>query len=181
MTIFDTDQIRAEQNTHNLPDKWLGARVSGWMFSEAKGSEWWICAVQTDGKWRYASFPEGDACQLHHDHRELARKVCRFLNRECSHGGAWLAGWIGQQFYMLWKDADGDIQIPIECPVPFERFKTWEMNDFAEHAEQAHRIWMEWHYRMEYGHGQRVKLAQGERLSAQHAEEAQKYSLTPTH
>lgn len=175
--VITTDIIRGEQNTHSLPDAWLGARVRGWMFEEARGAQWWICALQANGQWRYASFP--DPCQLHDDHREMARRVCRHVNKHSSHGGAWLAGWIGQQFYLLWKDRDGDLQLCEEFPLPFERLKEFSLDDFVEHCEQMIAVWREWHYGQEYGRGQRVRLAQGEQVSAAHAAEAAKFSLTP--
>jgi len=175
--VITTDILRGEQNTHGLPDAWLGARVRGWMFEEARGAQWWICALQMDGKWRYASFPE--PCLLHNDHREMARKICRFVNKCSSHGGAWLAGWIGQQFYLLWKDRDGDLQIVEEFPLPMERLKAFEMEDFAEHCEQMIAKWKEWMYGMEHSRNQRVRLAQGESISAAHAVESSRYSLTP--
>lgn len=177
-----TDVTRTDQNLHALPDAWLGARMRGWMFDEAKGSHWWICAIQADGKFRYASFPEDAA--MHNDWREHARKVCRHMNKHASLGGAWLCGYIGQMFYMLWKDADGDIQIPVEfgadgVPMPLSRFLEHGMDDFLEHGLQAHAVWKEHQYRIDHSKNQRRALAQGDRVSAEHAEEAAKYVIMP--
>lgn len=169
--------VADEQNTHALPDAWLGARVRGWMFDEAKGAHWWITALTTDGKWREAAFPDSSA--LHADNKQLARSVVRYLNTNCAHGGAWLAGWIGPQFYLCWKDSDGDMQVVEEFPIPNVRLSAFNLDDFAEHAEQMLAIWKEWHYGMEYAPGQTVKLAQGERVSREHGAEGQKWSLTP--
>lgn len=171
--------ILAEQNLHALPDEWMGARVRGWMMVEAKGSDWWICGIQRDGRFRYASFPETAA--MHEDHREHARKVCRHINKHAALGGTWLCGYIGQMFYMLWKDQDGDIQVPIEfgadgMPMPLNRFLEHDMDDFAEHCLQAHGVWFRLHARIEYKAGQQVKLAQGQQASPRHMGEAMKYT-----
>ncbi|MRR49365.1 MAG: hypothetical protein EG825_00380 [Rhodocyclaceae bacterium] len=155
--------LTADQNTHSLDDAWLGARVRGWMFDEAQGAQWWITALTRDGKWKEASFPEQTA--LHSDNKQLARSVVRHLNTNASHGGAWLAGWIGAQFYLLWKDRDGDFQLVEEFPISDIRLREFTLDDFAEHAEQMHSVRKEWEYNMDYGRGQRVNLAQGERLS----------------
>jgi hypothetical protein len=134
------------------------------MFDEAKGSQWWICALTVDGKWKEAAFPE--AVNLHGDNKQLARSVVRHLNAQCGHGGAWLAGWIGAQFYLLWKDSDGDLQLVEEFPVPNERLVQFTLDDFAEHAEQMHAVRREWTHNMDLSTAQQVKLAQGQRMSA---------------
>lgn len=169
--------LRDEQNTHNLPDAWLASRVRGWLFDEAKGAQWWITALTVDGKWREACFPV--AAFLPDENKQLARSVVRHLNAHCGHGGAYLAGWIGQQLYLMWKDADGDLQLVEEFPIPNVRLSQFNLDDFAEHAEQMHAVRREWNYSMDYGRGQRVKLAQGEQVSPQHGVEGRKWSLAP--
>ena len=104
----------SDKNTHSLPTEWLGARLVAWMFDEAGGSKWWLCALTCEGDYRYASHDNQHKPPL--DHVEYARNVNRFVNRVANHGGAWVTGWFDDvRFYMLWKDKDGDLQIPIEC------------------------------------------------------------------
>jgi len=172
----------AEQNLHRLPDSWLGARVRGWMFTEAKGSHWWVCGILASGQFKHASYPE-DA-PMHQDWREHARRVCRHVNRHAAEGGTWLAGYIGQMFYLLWKDADGDIQIPIEFgadgnPMPLARFHAYTMDDFAQQCLVAIDVWKEHQYRIAAVKSQGVKLAQGQQASAEHDSEAAKYVIMP--
>ena len=52
MTAIITDHLATG---HNLPTKWLGARVVGWMWSICEGFDWWACAITRDGEYRYAS------------------------------------------------------------------------------------------------------------------------------
>ncbi len=176
------DAASAEQNLHALPDAWLGARVRGWMFDEAKGSHWWVCAIQADGRFRYASFPEN--APMHEDWRDFARRVCRHVNRCAAEGGTWLAAYIGQMFYLVWKDRDGDIQTCIEfgsngSPMPLSRFLAYSMDDFAQQALAAIEVWREHMYRVGVSKAQQRALSQGDRVSAEHDSEAAKYVVMP--
>lgn len=176
------DTATAGQNLHSLPDQWLGARVRGWMFDEAKGSNWWVCGILADGRFKYASHPEN--APMHADWRDHARRICRHVNRHAAEGGTWLAGYIGQMFYLLWKDRDGDIQIPIEfgaagVPMPLPRFLAYSMDDFAQQCLSAIEVWREHQYRLDMSRDQQIKLAQGQRISSDHADEAAKYVVMP--
>lgn len=150
--------------THGLPTEWLTKRVVGWMFDEAKGSPWWICALTRDGEFKVSSHCGTGTGPLV-SYQDYAKRVLWHLNRHCHHGGAWLVGWIdnGRRFYLLFKDADGDIQIPIDCDKRWEEIKEWSPDDWAEQAEQAYAIWAEFHRSIEYQRGQQIKLAQGEK------------------
>jgi hypothetical protein len=161
MSLLITDRTGG---THGLPTEWLGKRVVGWMSDEANGSPWWLCALTREGKFHYASHDGVNAPG--EDYISYARRVCRHLNRECHNGGAWLVGWFdnGMRFYLLWKDPDGDIQIPIECDLCWETIREWALEDWAEQAAQALSAWESFHQNMNYRPGQCVKLAQGERL-----------------
>lgn len=154
---------RIYETTHNLPSQWLGARMVAWMFDEAQGAMWWLCALTCDGVYRYAS--HNNMHQPPEDMQQYARNVCRYINKVANHGGAWFTAWFDdRRFYLLWKDRDGDIQIPIECDLGWESIKDWKAEDWAEQAEQAHAQWMDFHSKIEYGAGQQVCLAQGEKL-----------------
>ena len=165
-------------SVHTLPEEWLRARVRGWLTQEneyktglngsatIKTAGWWGCTFTAEGK--FLEVDGGD--EPYHPsllEYDLARRVCRFVNRECNHGGAWIVAWClgGKRFYLVWKDNDGDFQVPIECDLPLHRYLGWSMNDWAEHASQAYSVWCEWHAQMEYTNGQQVKLAQGEKSS----------------
>ena len=159
---------RAIEHTHNLPEDWLRARVVGWMNAEGvqnfQKTWWWILAITGEGQVRTAqSDPERAPTLLSQD---MARRICVYINRECAHGGAWLVGYFGEMLYLLWKDWDGDIQIPIEVPKPLHMLLGWSMNDFAEHCEQAVSRWVEFHKNMDYGRNQQKKVAQGEKLGS---------------
>lgn len=161
MTAIITDH---RIDTHNLPTKWLGARVVGWMWAICEGMDWWVCAITRAGEFLYSSsdgvmmdIPDNDKC-------EYARKVVRHLNRECSHGGAWLAGWIGKyEFVLIWKDQDGDIQINNKCDVCWEEIREWDMEDWAEQCEQAYSVYAHMQRKMEWSPREQIKLAQGEK------------------
>lgn len=153
----------SDKNTHSLPTEWLGARLVAWMFDEAGGSKWWLCALTCEGDYRYASHDNQHKPPL--DHVEYARNVNRFVNRVANHGGAWVSGWFDDvRFYMLWKDKDGDLQIPIECDLGWERIKEWKPEDWAEQAEQAHALWKAHWDDLEVSRSQQVCLAQGQKL-----------------
>lgn len=128
---------------HNLPDSWLTARATQWMFSETQG-HWWLTAYTGDGHPLYASHPQ------HYlpgpEERDFAAKVCKYVNKHASFGGAWMAGFLSkdrpQQFYLLWKDKDGDIHIPIEFPQKLRTLMDkWTPDDFLYHADMAINIW----------------------------------------
>lgn len=177
-----SDKAFAEQNLHNLPDAWLGARMRGWMFAEAKGSHWWLCALKADGQFKYASFPEN--APMHDDWREFARRICRHVNKHAAEGGAWLAGYIGQMFYLIWKDKDGDLQTCVEfgangMPMPLSRFLDFTPDDFAQQCLVAIDVWREHQYRVDMTRSQGVNLAQGQQASADHDAEAAKYVIMP--
>lgn len=151
--------------THTLPSDLLGKRIVGWMDDEANGQPWFICALTMEGHYRLRSDDDMDCPDI--ERINLAKVICYHLNKTANHGGAWLTGWIGEEFYMLWKDKDGDIQIPIESK-KYDTIKEWAMSDFVEQANQAHLIWENWHKDMNYRKGQQVMLAKGERLKGFH-------------
>ncbi len=165
MTMIITDR---PGGTHSLPTEWLGKRVVGWMFDEAGPAPWWVCALTRDGEWRYATHhPMGSEPDA--EHKEYARKVCTHINRVANHGGAWLVAWIDNlRFYLLWKDSDGDIHIPIECDKGWEAIREWTVEDWAEQAEQAHALWTEFHADLGIKDSQKIKLAQGQRSRMTH-------------
>lgn len=160
-----TDKITGER-LHSLPDSWLGARVVGWMYSETPGN-WWVTGYLSDGKMKCASSKVGYAPSMLK--QEFALKVLRAVNRHCNFGGAWLAGFLDkdylEEFYLLWKDEDGDIRIPIEYPCPFESLLGCKLDKFCEDAAEAHPIYTEWKRDMDYSKSQLVKRAQGEKES----------------
>lgn len=150
--------------THKLDEKWLRARAAGWMRVHSQ-RHWWLMAVTTEGKFVYASenFTPTKA------QYELARRVVRAVNKEASHGGAWLVGYRDGELYIIWKDADGDLQIEWAGENLSQRtLETWSDLDFALQAEMMWAQWDEWHKNMDYGRGQRKRLAQGEHLSDGH-------------
>ena len=164
---------------HEMPEQWLRARVRGWMeLNESPGENFWIGTHTSDGKWIWCSSGP-DKWAPSPGRQEFAMRVCAFVNREAARGGAWLAGWVrgGDEFYMLWKDPDGDITCPIEFQKPYSVLQQWPLTTFAQHAERAVTITLGWRQDIDTSKNQRVKLAQGEKPSASHGSEAEKYVI----
>lgn len=159
---------KINENIHTMPDELLGARVVGWVNSEGeqhfKKSAWWVMAITHNGVVKTTvSDDEFEPTTLQKD---FARKICKYVNQNCAHGGAWLVGYFGEMFYMVWKDRDGDIQLPIEFPHPPHVLMGWSNETFAEHCEQALTRWVEWHEAMDYSRSQTKKVAQGQKLDS---------------
>jgi hypothetical protein len=179
--IIVTDKIEAPG--HVMPEEWLRSRVRGWMMHENQLPDgqvlaFWIGAYTADGQWIYCS-SDADSWAPQGYRQEYARRVNAHLNRECAFGGAWLTGWVrgGREFYLLWKDKDGDLQIPMECDKPFIALGKWSVEDWERQAVTAWNAWREFHKNLELGKGQEKKVAQGERTSAGHMQGAPKVSL----
>lgn len=167
--IVNGDTLTDALNTH-MPEQWIRARARAWLENhESPGKMYWV-GTYVGKHWVF--------CASHRDSYRppsyrvaYALRICQYLNRECAHGGVWLAGWIKNAtvFYLLWKDPDGDIAIPIECEKPFMLIKGWDNETWAEHAEQAWALWSERNKQLEIKPGQQVKLAQGQQPSPGHA------------
>lgn len=152
---------------HGVDEKFLRSRVRGWLTLESNFNPFWCCADTAEGK----LIVTGDQnCIPPIAKQEFARDVMRHLNRSISNDGAWITAWLynGRRFYMLWKDRDGDIQIPIECDRPFFVIRNWQMDDWFKHATAAVGVWSEWHKNLDATKSQGKKVAQGEQLSAKH-------------
>lgn len=151
-------------DSHAIPETWLRSRVAGWMWNICNGMPWVVVTNTADGKTitGASSMEYGQAFDS--PRMAYATKVAAYLNRECAHGGAWLAAWIGtEQFILLWKDQDGDLQIQNSCDVAWESIREWDMEDWAEQAEQAHGVYVQMNAKMEWRREEQVKLAQGQR------------------
>jgi hypothetical protein len=161
---------RAAGHMHELPEQWLRSRVRGWMeLCESPGLAYWVGTYTADGTWIYCSSDRD--LYLPKTYRQVyAQNVCKFLNQQCNFGGAWLAGWFrgGKEFYLLWKDADGDLQIPIESDKPFIVLQRWGLADWEKHACTAYSVWAERQKLLEIRSKDTVKVAQGERPSNNH-------------
>lgn len=164
-----TDNIEPGSG-HHLDEGWLRARVRGWMhLIESPDQDFWIGSYTADGKWIYCS-SRGDTWAPHPAKQDFAMKVCQHVNRQAAGDGAWLTGWrLGnREFYMLHKDVDGDIQIPIEFGQGFSRLREWELHIFENHAVAALGIFSEFKRAPEAAKSQLVKVAQGEKVSKDH-------------
>lgn len=163
---------------HVMDEGWIRSRVRGWMETiESPNMDYWIGTYNAEGKWIYGS-SNGNLFAPRHYKQSYAMRVCLFLNRQASYGGVWLAGWIrgGVEFYLLWKDEDGDIKCPIECSAPYSALERgWTPEVWEKHAHSAIGVVKGFDENMEHGRGQKVKLAQGEKISSKHLQEAAKY------
>ena len=148
-----------DQNLHHVPTEWLINRMVPWMFAEADGGDWWVCVLTRDGKYLTATHDGGSTVPTD-DRCKFARDVCRHLNKHVNQGGAWQCAWIDQaRFYMLWRDKDGDIQIPIEMDLGFDRVKEWGLETWETHAAAAWEQWAEFHKNIDASASQQVCLA----------------------
>lgn len=175
--LIITDKIDAPG--HHMPEAWLRSRVRGWMESiESPGEAYWIGAYTAEGLWIYCS-SERDSWAPQGYRQDYARKVNAHLNRQCQFDGAWLTGWVrgGREFYLLWKDKDGDLQIPIEANKPFISLSKYTVEDWERHACTAWATWSEHHKNLELGKGQNKLVAQGEKTSAAHLKNAPRVKL----
>jgi hypothetical protein len=176
---------RITNATHSLPTEWLMATLVPHMFTEAgwvfqrlddatnlpdlnspvikAGTKWYVCALLADGKIIERWYPK--ITGLRKEQMDFAHNVLRYLNSQCNFGGAWITGWLNDfhEFYLCWRDKDGDIQIPMQVADRWFQIKDWDLNDWAEHASQAHAQWLEFQRTMEWGKTELVKAAQGER------------------
>lgn len=164
---------RIEGNIHTLDEKWLRSRVRGWMHLESPELDFWIGSYTAEGKWIFCS-SRADGWRPSDLRVAYALKVCRHINKNLAGGGAWLVGWIrgGRTFYLLWKDKDGDIQIPIEAEKPFGELERYGLDTWLRHCSEAVLVWSEWKKNLELGAGQAKSVAQGEKVSPAHLNEA---------
>ena len=159
---------------HQMPEAWLRARVRGWMnINESPGLAFWIGTYTAEGKWIYCSSNE-DRWLPAQFRIDYAMRVAKHLNQQVPFDGAWLVGWVrgGREFYLLWKDKNGDIQIPIECDKPFVVIRNWLPTDWEHIAATAHLKWVEWQKSLELTRSQQKMVAQGEAVSPGHFTEA---------
>lgn len=162
-----------------MPEDWLRSRVRGWMeLHESPNELFWIGTYTRDGQWIWCSSGP-DKWAPGPRKQDFAMRVCRFVNQEASRGGAWITGWIrgGREFYMLWKDPDGDISCPVEFSTPLSALERWPLSAFGRHADHAIEITLGWRRDIDTTQNQRVKLAQGEKPSANHGSEAEKFVI----
>ena len=155
---------------HELPEQWLRARVRGWMeLCESPGLAYWLGTYTPEGKWIYCS-SQLDSYQPKVYRQTYAMAVAKHLNKHCNFGGAWLAGWFrgGKEFYLCWKDPDGDLQIPIESNKPFIVLAKWPVETWERHACTAYLQFKEFNRMVDITPKDGVKLAQGEATSENH-------------
>ena len=161
---FTADEDRAFGRTHSLRDEWLQARLLAW-FEREGGSRSWIAVLREGGKWHY--WQQGEGMEPGADKRSYARTVVSYLNREVHFDGAWVGGWVDEgwkRFYLLWKDQDGDIHIPIDTPpeLHWSKLRHWDADVWAEHAANAHQGWKAAQKAIDATPDQQMKLAQGQ-------------------
>ena len=170
-TLEPTDRdegARVLYPTHSLPDEWLATRLAEWFHKEYLGHRVWLCVLLRGGSWRYwtklyvAGIPPSGK-------RQYAREVVAHLNKHCNFDGAWLAAWTGgrwERFYLLWKDSDGDIQIPLDttAETSWRTIRDWRPEVWGQHATTEHLTWRDAQETLELQDGQAVKLAQGEQM-----------------
>lgn len=175
MSLIVTDRQYVD---HSLTDELLRARVRGWMNLEAGGHDFWIGTHTTEGRWIHCA-SRRDTYAPSSEKRAFAMRVCLHINKQLTMGGAWLCGWLldGSRFYLLWKDPDGDIQIPIECDKSFAHISEWELDAWSRLCFEALTAWAEIHAGPELARGQGKLVAQGEQVSPTHLDKAPQVKL----
>ena len=157
---------RVRGKTHSLPFAYVGARVAEWFDKELATYFVWMAILHGDGAWWYWTKYAGEIPPR--VKRDYTRKVVEYLNREAHFDGAWVGGFTHENwphFYLMWKDADGDIQLTIDSAqtrTSWQEIQRWEPIDWAGHASQAYFQWAELGEPIELVAGQTVKHAQGE-------------------
>lgn len=162
---------KAARHLHELPEQWLRSRVRGWMeLCESPDLAYWIGTYTPEGTWIYCS--SNLDTYLPKTFRQIyAMAVAKHLNKHCNFGGAWLCGWFrgGKEFYALHKDVDGDLKTVVESNKPFVALAKWSMEDWERLACTAYITANEMRRNSDADRKQdTVKLAQGERPSANH-------------
>lgn len=164
---------------HDLNEGWLRSRVRGWLeLVESPNLAYWVGCYTPEGRWIFCS-SERDHWAPKSYRQEYAMRVCRHVNKQASHGGAWLVGWIrgGREFYLCWKDNQGDIQIPIECDKPFVALMHFTDFDWENHCNHAFSVYSEQQRALELTKSQQVNVAQGQKTSPQHLSSAPRIAL----
>lgn len=163
--IIPTEQeSRTLGKTHKVPDEWLLSRLVPWFFAETMSTRIWVCYQSETGKWgRWMLNP--DLGPPTRDRQYYAERAVAYLNANYNFDGAWVAAWLGDEwrtFYLLWKDRDGDIQIPIECELGWRVIKEWEVEDWGNQAVVARESWLNTQRVLALSEMETIKRAQGQ-------------------
>ena len=158
------EESRVLGRTHNIKTEWLTSRLVPWFYSETPNPKVWICYLTETGLWGY--WLKSDRVgRPDRDKRNYARAVCQHLNAQYNFGGAWIVAWMDERwdkFYLLWKDSDGDIQIPIECELGWRKIREWPIKDWGHQAQGAFDKWALAMAAMDLTPQNTVKRAQGQ-------------------
>lgn len=91
--------------------------------------------------------------------------LARRLNQDVANGGHWVTLWSFQEQRLcaLWRDEDGDMQIPIFLDEPWARCRTYAVDRLASEAAKAYEVWREMIFMvLQLKPEETVKLAQGQ-------------------
>ena len=161
---YQDEQQRVTERTHGIPDDWLIGRLPEWFHKETPSPKAWVCCLSETGKWGYWD-KTPNASRPDIERRNYARRVVQYLNREFHFGGAWIGAWMDDGwrcFYLLWKDSDGDIQIPMECDRGWREIRKWPVDGWGHQATAAHDLWRAAQAALALKGDQTLKLAQGQ-------------------
>ncbi len=160
--------------THQVANEYMATRVATWFHTEYVGKRAWMALLSGDGTWFYWNKTYAMGIPPY-EKREYARRICAYINRHCHHDGVWICGWLSdhwETFYLLWKDADGDIHVPIEThgwQAGWEALRDkWTDEDWGNHCDAAWQIWYDAIQSLELKEGQSVKFAQGQPFTPVH-------------
>ena len=151
---------------HTMPSEWLRARVCQWMDTiESPDQDYWMGTYAENGRWIWCASMGDKYVPLQH-RVEYAQRVCRAVNKHAGFGGVWFTGWIlgGHEFYLMWKQPDGDIGIPMQCGLPFTEIAKWDLSVWVMHCAEAIATMYEIHETAETTPGQQVHLSQGQKM-----------------
>lgn len=148
---------------HKVPDNLVLVDLAN-QLTEEFGSDWYVVIAFSNGAFTrrgetdFGPLPDAEI-------RERMIDVALLLNKDVAHGGHWVVAWANSPKCLcaLWRDADGDMQIPIYLDEPWPRVRKMTAAQFAQSCEEAHVIWLEHMYAvLELKPEETIKLAQGE-------------------
>lgn len=137
----------------------------------AKGNFW--CWFEAEGSIQQSAHsplaPHPDLAQ-----EMVCRDLLKALNTHVANNGTWVVTVTNAQsfvhgteygtIWMLWMDADGDVQIPIEITDPLHVVLEEGPDCRIEHALEAYAMWQDMQGVMELKPHQKKKYAKGEKM-----------------
>jgi hypothetical protein len=128
------------------------------------GDDWYAIITFADGTMTRRG--EADVGPVPDEERlEFLIRMAKRLNREMHHGGHWVTGWAYNPgcVFALWRDSDGDMQIPVYIDDVWPRVRDAGVDKFVQDCQHAYDSWREVMFQvLQLRPEETIKLAQGE-------------------